>query len=72
MPTGATGKSVSFYLMRIDDWQGDSIHIYLNDLLVRKLQMGLSGSTFCGAAQENDEITLQEFVINDDNTSLTI
>lgn len=27
-------KIVSFYLLKVDDWQGDRLRVYLNDLIV--------------------------------------
>lgn len=60
MPAGATGKSIQFYLMKIDDWEGDYLDIYANDLLVKRLQYGGSGSNFCGLNNQGDQISLQQ------------
>lgn len=27
-------KIISFYLLKVDDWQGDRLRVYLNDLIV--------------------------------------
>lgn len=30
-------KNIQFYLMKIDDWEGDYLDIYANDLLIQRL-----------------------------------
>jgi hypothetical protein len=37
--------------MKIDDWEGDYLDIYVNDLLVKRLQYGGLGKNFCGNEQ---------------------
>lgn len=51
LANSSTGKAVQFYLMKIDDWEGDYLDIYINDLLVKRLQYGSAGSNFCGSTQ---------------------
>lgn len=65
-------KNIQFYLMKIDDWEGDYLDIYANDLLLRRIQFGSAGSFYCGDANQGDEISLQQFEIEDDNTTVRL
>lgn len=49
MPKGSTGKNIQFYLMKIDNWEGDYLDIYANDLLIKRLQLDGSGNDYCGS-----------------------
>ena len=42
---------VQFLLLKIDDWEGDTIDIYLNDLLVKHIDFAPIGNMIC----ENEE-----------------
>lgn len=50
LPKSSTGKNIQFYLMKLDNWEGDYLDIYANDLLIKRLQFGASGNAYCGAA----------------------
>lgn len=40
--------------MKIDDWEGDYLDIYANDLLIKRIQFGASGSNYCGSNTQGD------------------
>jgi hypothetical protein len=40
--------------MKIDDWAGDYLDIYANDLLIKRIQFGASGSNYCGSNTQGD------------------
>lgn len=54
MPGPSVRKFVQFDLMKIDNWDGDYLDIYANDLLVKRLQFGNSGSYLCQDAGQGD------------------
>ena len=55
--------------MKIDDWAGDSIDIYTNDLLVT---FNSSGNSLCGVDNQNEQISFEQFTLVDDNTTVTV
>ena len=58
--------------MKIDDWAGDSIDIYINDLLVKSMTFNSSGNSLCGVDNQNEQISFEQFTLVDDNTTVTV
>ena len=38
---------IKFFLLKVDDWNGDVLDIYLNDLLVRRNDFAPTGNMVC-------------------------
>ena len=69
-------KRVRYLIMRIDEWQNDTVALFMNDLLVLNENFsdtGRSGSSnMCSVPSQNEYITRREVSVVDPNQTLTV
>ena len=63
---------IEFLLMKIDDWEEDSLHMYANDLLVMNRNFGRCGNQICFEENQTELLSFEEFVLEDNNKTMTI
>lgn len=65
-------KKISFYLLKIDNWEDLILDVYVNDLLVLHRSFNNTGNQICEKSDETDQISFEEFILEDKNTTTTV